>query len=190
MQRILQIVTFIFLSYSVAAQTGGMEYLLDGNIRVSAFGGPIVEFSSFSDDMVVSSGGGGALLLNRKLFIGGYGLSSGDKASSNQDRLDLGHGGFWVGYLNDPDRLIHWGITSKLGWGEAVAHIGGARTTDNVFVISPEAIVEFNIARWFKINLGGGYRVVTGLREGGALASDEFNTPTFTINFAFGWFGQ
>ena len=192
MKRILFSLTALLSCSALWAQSSGnnsgMEYLLDGSISVSAFGGPIVEFSSLGDDMAVSSGGGGALLLNQQLFVGGYGLSSGEIGDSGNERFTLDHGGFWLGYLNSPDDMVHWGITAKLGWGEANTRIGGTSYSDNVFVISPEAIVEFNIARWFKINVGGGYHLVTGLGGENGLAPEEFNKPAFTVNFLFGWF--
>jgi hypothetical protein len=38
---------------------GRPEYLLNGTVEISAFGGPIVEFSSLNGELAVSNGGGG-----------------------------------------------------------------------------------------------------------------------------------
>jgi hypothetical protein len=57
-------------------------------------------------------------------------------------------------------------------------------------VASPEVTASVNITRWFKFSAGAGYRLVTGIREGGGLQAGQFSSPTVSLNFLFGWFGQ
>lgn len=185
----LSIFLFAFLmAFTVAAQD--TEYLLDGRISVSAFGGPIVEFSGMNDDVSISSGGGGALLLNKRFFIGGYGLKTRNDSNLRDGNFSLNHGGFWIGGIANPHKMLHFGATAKLGWGTAKGASVGLINSDNIFVVSPEVIAEFNITRWCKINTGVGYRLVTGFGQDSGLQSKDFSTPTFTLNFLFGWFGK
>jgi hypothetical protein len=51
-------------------------------------------------------------------------------------------------------------------------HYYNESVNDNVFVFTPQAEVEFNMARWFKVNLGIGYRLVTGT----SLTYDAYTT--------------
>jgi hypothetical protein len=187
---ILFVACLIAVGAMAQDERNNMEFLLDGRISVSAFGGPIVEFSGMNNDVAVSSGGGGALLLNKRFFIGGYGLSTSDDANLTNGNVRLGHGGFWLGMISNPQKMVHFGFTSKLGWGTASSRELGLTSTDNIFVLSPEAIAEFNITRWCKINAGAGYRLVTGFSNDSGLRSSDFSAPTFTLNFLFGWFGR
>ena len=70
---------------------------------------------------------------------------------------------------------------------------------DQVFVLTPQLELEMNIASWFKINIGAGYRFVSGIdkkytNSSGETAnyfkSSDFNTPQASLSFLFGSFGK
>ena len=70
---------------------------------------------------------------------------------------------------------------------------------DGVFVFTPQLEVEMNIARWFKINIGAGYQMVTGVdktytninnQEVNYYNSSDYNSPQASISFLFGGFGR
>lgn len=187
----------LFLSSNLFAQEE-TEYLLDGKLSFSGFGGPITEFSSINNDLAVSSGGGGALIINRSFFFGGYGLGLTSEVdypiNANESiKTNLSHGGFWLGGIIKPSKLIHFGVSSKLGWGSLSSRdFNGVITTnfirgDDVFVVTPQVEVEMNVARWFKINVGGGFRKVVGIEEG-IYNKTDFDSGVVTLNFLFGWF--
>ncbi len=174
------------------------QYLFDGRMKISGFGAPIIEFSSVNGELSVSSGGGGAVLLNNKFFIGGYGMGLANDARYTADgsnlrtNLNFGHGGFWFGGLHRPHKLIHLGISAKMGWGSITLREPGMffppnLASDNVFVATPQIEAEVNIAKWFKINVGGGYRLVSGL-SGDILQPSQLNSGVLTVGFLFGWF--
>jgi len=85
--------------------------IFDNNkeLRISGFGGPIVEFSSVINEFAVSNGGGGGIIINN-FFIGGYGIglstnhlkdisyvhptsSSGLPFIYSNERINFGHDG-------------------------------------------------------------------------------------------------
>lgn len=183
------------------AQDNEYEHLLKGKkIRFSVFASPLLELSSVHNNFGFSSGGGGALILNQTLFIGGYGLRLAlvigkDVSIEGVNYVDMeiafGHGGIWVGYIHNPKKLIHIGGSTKLGWGTISLDDNRLPDNyeDNVLVFTPQVEVEVNISRWFKINVGGGYRFVTGV-NGNVFQQKEFNSPQATIGFLFGWFRQ
>ncbi|MGB0523490.1 MAG: hypothetical protein ACPGJS_11055 [Flammeovirgaceae bacterium] len=179
-----------------------MQYLLDGNVKVSGFGGPTIDFSSIKGELAVSNGGGGAVLLNNTYFFGGYGTGLSnriqlDVGSIDNANLRFGHGGLWLGYIHKPEQMIHFGGSLKLGWGHVDLDqrdfniIGSPRLLDdNVFVLVPQGEVEVNVTKWFKINAALGYRAVTGLSDNDYLEGSDLSSLNFSLGFLFGWYGR
>ena len=77
----------------------------------------------------------------------------------------------------------------------------------SVFTFAPEANIEMNLTNWFKIKLGVGYQYISEasieapiiedgkfVLENGEFVTEElinsknYNTPTVTLGFVFGWF--
>ncbi|NVN93766.1 MAG: hypothetical protein HXX18_00640 [Bacteroidetes bacterium] len=193
----------------------------NGKITVNGFGAPIVEFSSKGGSIAVSTGGGGAVLLNQTFYIGAYGMglatehdleglkvmqSNGEIINYPTMRTSFGHGGFWLGYIHNRKDAFHWVVSTKIGWGsidlvdadfEKDSHTKVG--LDQVFVLTPQIEMEMNLTRWFKINIGAGYRYVSGVdktylnEKGETLSfykSSDFNSPQASISFLFGGFGR
>ena len=218
MKKIL-IISFIslFISSSAFSQEDKqIQYLFQGNekITVSGFGGPIVEFSSINNEFALFVGGGGAVLFNHAFFVGGYGegLTTGHYRYDLKDELGIpapkiafGHGGFWLGYIHKPLNAVHAGISSKIGWGQVSLYDPyfsydphDYRARDGVFVFIPQLEVELNLFPWFKVNVGAGYRLVSGLnktykdpKRGDYVQyyqNSDFSSFEGSISFLFGWF--
>lgn len=199
--------------------------------KVSGFGGLITEFSAVNNEFAFSMGGEGAVLFNQSLYFGGYGIGMvnfptyeltehnslyrrGNVTTSKN--IIFGHGGLMVGFIFRPNKPLHFGVSSKFGWG-AITLIDEFYKTnyfpqtgyhenmvDPVFVFTPQLELEMNFTSWFKLNLGVGYRVVTGvdatyvyyntegpidvLEERRYFESDAFNSMAFSIGFLFGGF--
>ena len=177
------------------------EALLTGKkLRFSAFAASLFEFSAVNQSFGFSSGWGGAVLLNQTIFIGGYKLNLAPVNSDNlvldgtaytNSEIEFNHGGLWFGYINNHRKLVHFGASARFGWGRI--SIDDPLLTDayedNVLVITPQVEAEVNIAKWFKINGGVGYRIVSGVNEA-VMKNADFNSPTATVSFMFGWFRQ
>lgn len=195
----------------------------DGKVHVSGFGAYTIGFSELYGDLAVYNGGGGAVLLNQAFYFGAYGtglstshiadeitIKTGDQLDTFDDlRTRFGHGGFWLGYIHQSNKPVHFGISTKLGWG-AVSLTEDysynyddnynyySIVSDNVFVVNPQLEVELNMLRWFKINASAGYQFVTGIDQSYINADgnktqyfgkNDFNKPVFNLTFAFGGFG-
>jgi len=91
----------------------------------------------------------------------------------------------------------------KLGWGEI--NLEGKELMDlpdnfydfrdRIFTLIPQAEIEMNMTKWFKINVGIGYHIVTSidatyLNNSGKLQNfynaSDFNSPVGTISLIFG----
>ncbi len=220
------ITTFLFLCIGIgsvlAQDSGGREYLLSGDkpIFISGFGAPIVEFSTIEGDFAVSTGGGGAVLFNQSFFIGAYGLGSVSLNSADMvlqlRGTDLSiqtyshlkrmfaHGGLWIGYIYNTSKAVHASVSAKIGGGAAGYYDSYYEEWhhnlgwDAVFVFTPQVEIEFNMTSWFKINLGAGYRLVSGINktyidlngdERSFFSNSDFSSPQASISFLFGGFG-
>jgi hypothetical protein len=203
-----------------------MKYIFSGDkkIKVSGFIGPIMEFSAINNDFAFFMGGGGGLLFNQRFYFAGYGegLTTvheskywekekyGDDKGYNDEKdedryegkISFGHGGFWLGYILHPQKPIHFGISSKIGWGSINTvseydfdeyYFGkDDYYLDHVFVAIPQLEVEFSFTKWFKANVGVGYRIVSGIdkkiNEELVYDKKDFNKPQGTITLCFGFF--
>jgi len=211
-------ICLLFLSSSLVAQDDySPQYLFSGKGKpsVSGFGGPFVEFSGIQDEFAVSVGGGGAVLFNQTFYIGGYG--EGLSTSHYRDDLSevtglaspkiaFGHGGFWLGYMHNSFKAIHFSTSAKIGWGAISLYDSYYNYEPNdyygrdaVFVAIPQVEAEMNLTPWFKINMALGYRVVGGIDKtyvgtDGNLHqyynASDFNSVEGTVSFLFGGFSK
>lgn len=222
------IITTVFLFGLMAATTkaqdaGKREFLLGGDrpVSISGFGAPIIEFSSIDGDLAVSTGGGGAVLFNQCFFVGAYGLGTVNPGPNNLSiqmrdfdlsvhtysnlRRTFAHGGLWLGYIHNTDKMVHLALSTKIGGG-AVGYFDSDFHSwdadlgwDVVFVFTPQVEVELNMTEWFKINLGVGYRFVSGVNETYTdidgnerrfFDSGDFTSPQVSLSLLFGGFGM
>ena len=199
---------------STEKQTTNYLFQKNGETRISGFGAPIFEFSSFQGEFAFASGAGGAVLINNQFFIGGYGLGMISMNELNYSVYSIngrisyphtvmGHGGLWFGYIHQPNKAVHLALSTKIGFGGLTY---SNKNTDNwwdenewaidgVFVFTPQAEIELNLLKWFKFNAGVGYRLVSGT---GSIYYDIDGNPTFnnkdlsgltgSITLMFGWF--
>jgi len=196
----------------VVAQEQEMKYLFGGKgkTKVSGFMAPIMEYSAMGDNFAFFMGGGGAILLNQTVFFGGYGeglttqyekeiLTLSMSALPTVEQITFGHGGLWMGYIYHSQSPIHAGISSKFGWGSIDIYDqdfnhSSTEFRDNVFVIIPQLEAEFNFFKWLKLNVGVGYRVVTGIDKEYKWSGEtiynkkDFNKPEATMTLMFGFF--
>lgn len=219
MKRILHFSVIMLLSITVltAQEEKEPRFLFqEGNVMLSGFGGPLVEFTAIGDKFAVCSGGGGGILLNQTLFIGGYGMGLStnhfrddlkDIVSIDRPKLYFNHGGLWIGYIHNHHNPFHCGFSLKVGGGEIAMvdeyfnypFLDERRGVDKIFVITPQVEFEMNFTTWMKMNIGAGYRFTGGVdksyqQTGGEVTKyyqqKDFSTPFLSLNLLFGWFDQ
>jgi hypothetical protein len=216
MKRILFLLLILSFTVCIAklqAQTAGdsTKYLISEKAVISGFGGPFVEFSSVNKEFAVSLGGGAAMLFNQSFFIGGYfeGIMTNHYrqdlqtiVDAEKPKISLEQGGIWLGYVYKPQKAVHGGLSMKLGWGEIDLKDEGNGNPesaydyrDRIFAVTPQAELELNLTKWFKVNVGVGYRIVTGIdatyqvEDGNPVnfyEKSDFNSPVGTITLIFG----
>ncbi|MBV6645950.1 MAG: hypothetical protein KI790_10900 [Cyclobacteriaceae bacterium] len=191
----LLLVTCLFTSMFASAQTP--DVLFDNRIdQISGFGGPMFSFSSIAGEVAPYSGGGGAVLFDNTWYVGGYGLSLAEDQEISIDNapyeVAVRHGGLYFGYIHQSDRLVHFGISQRMGWGEITFREkpfdrNNIRENDQVFVTYPQIEVEMNMTQWFKVNVNAGYQFTVGV-DNAFYDRNDLNGAAFGFSFLFGWF--
>ena len=190
-----RILFFAFFLSSIALFGQKQETLFGKSRVVGGFGGPFVEYNFANDDTQVSVGGGGAVIIG-DFFLGGYGMGSTDQAWINDIdpfKLDLGHGGFWIGATYPSHKLIHFFSSAKIGWGAVniTFYDDNVQVEDRIFVLEPEAGLEVNVFKWFRIGFTGSYRWVDGINPDiSGVGRDYYNGFGANLTFRFGGFGN
>ncbi len=163
---------------------------------IGGFGGPLIEFSDIKGDFTTSVGGGGGVIIDH-FFLGAYGMGSLEHLRYNIDNddfhMDLAHGGLWFGYTPNSFRIFHPFTSVKVGWGYADIRSGnGPIFTDGdaIFALTPEAGLELNLTKYFRISGTVGYRWVTDVDQLEGFENKDFRSLTGQITFRFGWFGR
>lgn len=202
------------------------RYLLDLNkTKITGFGNTHGELTLIDGKPAYNSGISGAFLFDYKYFFGIYSLSlqsrhlRGDIYPNDHDpisnprtpsyvsnRICFNHGGLMVGYIHNPNNLWHLSTNLKLGTGRIslvdkdIEFTGmNNHHADWVGIITPEIDLELNLARWCKMGLSLGYRMVFAVDDENYVnaqgdsqrlfKSSQFSSPTAAIKFHFGSFG-
>jgi hypothetical protein len=163
----------------------------DRPLKITGFGGPFMNFTSFDKDFAYMMGGGGGIIINN-FMIGGYGIGLANTLyfDDSDDEISFGHGGFWFGYQLMPHKLVHPVIQVQLGWGGLNSKDRYGALIDNLdklFIITPIVEVEMNITRFFRIGLGGSYRIAA-FADNNILSAGDMSGPGANLAFKFGWF--
>jgi len=187
-----QIIFLFAFSFGFGILTAQEETLFNKARIIGAFGAPIVQYSFHGDDVTTSVGGGGALIIDN-FFIGGYGIGTvNEDIFDDIDRIELAHGGFWLGATYPSNKLVHLYSSVRVGWGGVDIELDNDPDSfDGVFVVEPEAGLELNVFKFFRIAATVGYRYVDGINESNSgLDKNAFNGFIGGLTFRFGGFGH
>ena len=196
MKKAILLGSFLTISLTLFSQEKEYQTIFDNqDLRISGMGGPFMQFTVVAGEFGHMMGGGGAVMLN-DFFFGGYGLGLTNAIPDymnpiTNDRLSLGHGGFWLGYSLFGERPIHVSISSLIGWGEfGIMQYGEyyPYIRDKIFVITPTLEVELNLTRYFRIGAGASYNIYTMVDQMPGYKNSDLSAPGGFLSFKFGWF--
>lgn len=199
-KRIISALCILFLAQISSAQKNEkkeeMNAIFDSkNAKINGFGGPILNFSSVTNDFGLFTGGKGGIIINHNTIFGveGYQLVTdiSHKEESNKD-LNFIYGGVFGGYIFNWKSRIHLNTTVMVGWGG----IGKREKQDsdeyfdvseNLFVLQPGLELEFNIFKIFRIGLGVNYRQVSEINIE-SYSNDDLSSFGGVFSLKFGQF--
>ena len=166
------------------------ETLIKGGIDSGGFGALVFRFSGINDQFAVLAGARGGWIVNHQFIVwaGFYGLSSqicvDEDGRCRRREIEFGYGGLEFEYIGAWDRLIHYSLQLLVGGGGVTLF---DVESDPVFVLEPVARMEVNITKWFRVNVGGGYRFVSGV-DVGRLENSDLSAFFGDLQFKFGSF--
>lgn len=173
------------------------EVIFDKARVQGGFGGPTIEWTWMNGQSGVMAGGGGGVILNN-FFFGGFGQGGSYAEQVINDRqypINFGFGGLWLGYVVPSPKAIHFFSSLKIAGGgisitEGREDHGDTLFDEAVFVMQPEAGVEVNMFKWFRIALTANYRIVSGIQPEhlAGLSNSDFNAAGMTLTLRFGKF--
>ncbi len=169
------------------------ETLFNRSQRSGFFVSPIIEYSNFDKDWTTATGGGLAFI-SGDLFFGAYGMGMTNLnhiVKGGFNRLDMGHGGFWIGYVLPQHKVLHLFTSIKAGWGALdIDFDGKPHYKDSFFAVTPEAGLEVNVFRWLRLAGTVGYRFMNGLNDSAGFDKNDFQTTTGSLTIRVGGFGR
>ena len=215
MKKYIVIITLCF-STSLFAQDDKEMKTLFGNSQITGgFGGFELKTSPVRDNINLFIGGHGGIIFNNHTYIGvgGYGISTREKFNgvdvrlpendpNRPLRLDMtgfGYGGLYLGYTVAPNNLIHIDIPVLIGAGGVDLSDDNVTITNNDFTLKPSVEssaffvaepglnIEFNMASFCKLGLGGGYRWIYGTNLEN-ISDEELSGWTANFSLRFGKF--
>ncbi len=203
MKKQLSLALIFCLPLITLAQT---ETLLGGDLKFGGFGGPNIELGFIDGSAEFYSGGSGAMIINGKFLVGGFGQGlisehiidpyEGDAirpAVLTNRVTEINQGGLWLGYIYQPNKLVHLHGGLQLGGGEVDFYDDWNESyefnDDGFFALRPYLGAEINITGFFKISATAGYQYVNGLNNF-YLSDAQLSNPFFNLGFKFGYFAE
>jgi hypothetical protein len=144
------------------------------------FGDMMGEFAAFPGARL-------ALRLKDRIYIGmgGSGLATDNEAGGSAHTLEMGYGGFLVGYSVPTRELLN--VTADVLVGAGQVTLNGSDQDDEFFLFEPSLGVELRVAPVLRLGLGAGYRYVGGAELPG-VEDDDLRGLTGTASVRLGWF--
>lgn len=166
---------------------------------------PELKVGNVHEDASMLIGGRIGMTFNEKftLGMGGYGLVSNSNFDPfpndplNDDyRISMGYGGLSMEYTFFSNEKIHFTIPVLVGAGGIYIYEDDDSYFNNewdeiensaAFIVEPGVYIEFNLFKFFRIDLGASYRLVseTNLNY---LTDEDLSDFTINAGFKFGFF--
>jgi hypothetical protein len=124
------------------------------------FGAAVFKGSGVADQFAGFFGARGGWVLDHVFVLGagGYWMGGGvdvDVAGS-EEALDMWYGGAEIEFISGWSQIYHITFLTLIGGGS----LDLAGESDGIWTVEPELNMEINVAPYFRLNFGGGYRFV------------------------------
>lgn len=187
-------------------EPGEPETLISDKIHSSGYGTLSTQYSKFNHEDAMFLGVYGGWMINHKLMLGlgGYGLVTSHKGfginpeTNEQNKLRMGYGGLMAEYTFSGNKAFHITANALIGAGgisNGYEKKGSSNDDDAwhsvksaaFFVAQPGLNIEANLTKWFRIAVGGSYRLIAGNSLNG-ISNKDMSAPAGNLSFKFGEF--
>jgi hypothetical protein len=174
------------------------ENLVSGKIESGGFGAPVWKLTTLNGETVGLTGGRGGWIINHTIVLGGGGYSTIHDAAmalvnpANNEKLFLRmeYSGFEIEYIHHSSKLIHWTAYALVGSGklEIREHKPERTFSKDNFILGDASLnFELNAVKWCRLNVGAGYRLVSGVDAPG-IENKDISGPEAHVTVKFGKF--
>lgn len=137
------------------------QTLVRGQGQNGGYGAAVFKGSSVNDQFAGFFGARGGYLLDHvfSLGAGGYLMGGGvdaDLEGGERGPLDMWYGGVELEFIGVWSQLYH--ITFLVLVGGGATKLAGE--SDGIWATEPALNLEINVAPWFRLDFGGGYRFI------------------------------
>jgi len=191
----------IFILMAVSAQENTYNYLFKVNqenpLKKEWYIGLTSKHMQVNSNSMPGIEGG--IMFNDAFLAGVYGMgTSGNFSYLNYNGFNhimFGEGGLFAGYVSNPDQMLHFGGTIKLGYISLLAHENEIKIFDDIeptaeddgVVYHPEIFSEINVAKFLKIRVGLGYSFYV-FDEETVLCNKDLDSWNMNVGLIFGSF--
>jgi len=152
---------------------------------LTAFGGPSLINTSLAGEWTLEVGGEGGVFVTDNFYLGGAGYALSQETKNNLE-YDLGYGGLMLGYRWGEREKIALNFYTLGGYGGiSEMREGVENLSDDFWVVKPAVEVDFPIAKWLHLGIGGGYRWILGTNIT-SLEFADLSAPFSSITLRFG----
>ena len=203
MKKLIGTLSLLIALSASAQEENGMKTFISKGTQLNGFGSVDMKYTNMVDRPGLILGAQGGVLLDHHFYVGaaGYGLATNVQFESNQDgntyNLKGGYAGVMLGGVIAPSSIVHLYIPVLVGAGnfdvsDPDYNLGGFPrevTIENsaFFVIEPGLQLDINIARFFRLGLGGSWRFVEG-SELALVNNEDLSNWAAEVSFRFGKF--
>lgn len=169
------------------------QTLISGDVDHGGYGGLTTRVTAIQGNPELLMGGRGAWIIDHTFYLGGGGIGVADGAeNAPAGNLDFGYGGIMAGYIHSSDKLIHYTAGVMLAAGSAGIRepfVDEWEDEDQpaFYLVEPEANLEVNVAKHFRVTLGLSYRLVTNYEHDG-ITEEDLNGLATSLELKFGSF--
>jgi hypothetical protein len=170
------------------------QMLFSGHGQMQGFGAPVVNYTQIRGKSVVLLGGRGGWIMDHKLVVAGgaYFLVTDVNDPTIPDTIrdtEYGYGGLEIEYVFRSDSLVHVTLYGLWGGGSLKVRRSDSRhgNSDLFGIFDPMAAVELNVTRYFRLNVGVGYRLMKGV-DTPTVTTGDFDGVHGTLTLKLGMF--
>ncbi len=194
MQRLFFYVLILFLSIFQLSAQEETEIMDDDSSSVKIFIAAGLDFGTvYNNNNAYQINISGGFDYN-SIYIGGFGSSIINTIDVVDDtlydnmQLDLGFGGFELGYELFSDKKITIFPFVQTGWGVLSLSKKNDKKNnmeriyyDNVFLINPTLQIGYKLAESFSVNIGASYHIMTGLTTLDGFSNNDFSGINYGV---------
>jgi hypothetical protein len=174
--------------------------LFGQKIESSAFGAPVLKFTSLKGQSALVIGGRGGWMINKKIVLGGgfYALANNVKSGiidpQNGQNVSMGfnYGGLELEYIFWSEASVHASLDMLLAGGGVTFVASNENTShlnyysQDLLVWEPEVNIEFKIVNWLHLAAGISYRIISSYNAYFGISKDSLSGLNGVFTFKFG----